>query len=230
MREEDPEKTVRPTVMPSGLLRLSTGELYRLPQIENVIGRKSERKKADIMLAGNPELSREHAVIYQYQGKFMIRDCGSLVGTTIGGKPVSQNTAVPLSDLTTITMAGEDFLFLTGNSLKTLCVRRKLCWIQSLESGEKKLLLENRVPLDRLHPLADGLLAKETVSRKHLLLEWSTNRYTARDLGSSNGSRVRDTALSGGESAALHPGDLFWVYDVGFSYSELDLKGDANKA
>lgn len=228
--EEDPDRTVRQKILPSALLRMGTGELFLLPLVENVIGRKTERKRADIMLDGNAELSREHAVIYQYLGKFLIRDCGSLTGTFVEESPVSQTRATELKDLTNIQMAGESFLFVTGKTLQTLKKRGKYCWIQSLESGVKKTLLEDRVPLDRQHPLSDGLLAKETVSRHHLLLEWKDGGYAVRDAGSTNGSRVGDTELvSSGEGVALRSDDRFWAYDVGFCYAELELKGDAIK-
>ena len=228
--EEDPDRTVRQKILPSALLRLGTGELFLLPQVENVIGRKTERKRADIMLDGNAELSREHAVIYQYLGKFLIRDCGSLTGTFVDDSPVSQTRATELKDMTNIQMAGESFLFVTGQTLQTLKKRGKYCWIQSLDSGVKKPLLEDRIPLDRQHPLSDGLLAKETVSRHHLVLEWKDGGYAVRDAGSTNGSRVGDTDLvPDGEGVALRSDDRFWAYDVGFCYAELALKGDAIK-
>lgn len=222
--EDDPEKTVRQAVLSAGVLRLKTGELFVLRQIENIIGRKSERKKADIMLNGNPELSREHAVIYQYQGKFLLRDCGSLLGTFVGGQRLEQDKAVPLSDMSLFSMAGEDFLFLTGSSLKTVRQLGILGILTSEQSGECRYLGGESLRLDRNHPWRDGLLAKNTISRNHAEIYFENGAFMIRDLGSANGSYVNASQLEGhGAGVRLKNGDRIWVHDLEYRFTELEL-------
>ena len=223
--EPDDERTVRQTVMPAAILRLATGELFRLPQVETVIGRRADRRKADIMLDGNAELSREHAVIYQYQGKFMIRDCGSLLGTFVGEKKVEQERAAELSDLCVFTMADERFLFLRGESLKAVQSLGKLAVLTSERSGEEKILLADALRLDRKHPWEDGLLAKDTISRNHAELYVENGEYMLRDIGSANGTYVNDRELERhGGGRKLCSGDRIGVHDLEYRFTVIELK------
>ena len=222
---DDPEKTVRQQVLPAVIVRLRTGELFPLRQIETVIGRKAERRKADIMLDGNPELSREHAVIYQYKNKFMLRDCGSLLGTSIDGVQLDQEHAHELPDGAVFRLADEDILFLTGKSAREAQNCRKLGILRSAESGEEKVLLSGVLPLDRLHPWKDGLLAKPSISRKHAELLAEDGGFLVRDLGSSNGTTLNGVDLAPpGKGFPLRSGDRLWVHDLEYRFSELELR------
>ena len=225
MPMEDPEKTVRQKVLPAVIIRLRTGELFPLRHIENVIGRKAERRKADIMLDGNEELSREHAVIYQYQNRFMIRDCGSLLGTFVNGEKISQDHACDLEDQTVFFIADEPFLFLSGETAKEAQRGKKLGILRSKESGEEKYLLSGTLMLDRLHPWKDGLLAKDTVSRKHAELYWESGSFLIKDTGSANGTWLNSLELEAhGKAVELNNGDRLWIYDIEYQFIELELK------
>ena len=223
--DEDDDRTVRQSVLPAAILRMKTGEFFRLQQVENVIGRRTDRRKADIMLDGNTELSREHAVIYQYQGKFMIRDCGSLLGTFIGETKVDQDHATELHDQTVFTMAGEPFLFLTGASMKAVQEQGSLGILKSEASGEEKILIGEALRLDRKHPWADGLLAKNTISRNHAVISFEDRHYMIRDIGSSNGTFVNGVQIEKESGVKeLHSGDVINIYDLAYRFTEIVLK------
>ena len=229
--EDDPEATVRQVVLPAAVLRVNTGELFRLQQVETIIGRRAERRKADIMLDGNDDLSRHHAVIYQYLGRFMLRDCESAHGTSIGDERVGSDKATDLPDLTVFTMAGEDFVFLLGESLKFVQMYGELGILRSVDTDEKRAIASQDLRLDRHHPWKQDLLrnkdpdGKYVISRNHALLWWEKNTYMIRDLGSSNGTFVNHRQIeTGGEGVKLSDGDKIGVYEVEFFFREVKLK------
>ena len=125
-QEFDDEKTVRQEPVPAGLIRLNTGEFFRLLHIENVIGRTTRHRQADVMIEGNSEISRQHATIFQYNNKFMLHDSGSMFGTFIGGTKIEAEQSIEITDMTVITLANESFLFICGKNLEKVTRLGKL--------------------------------------------------------------------------------------------------------
>ncbi len=221
--EDDLEKTVRQKVLPAGVFRLATGELFPLKQIETVLGRTSTRRKADIMFSGNDEISREHAAIYQYNGKYLIRDCGSVYGTFIEEKKLEQEETAEIRDGMVFRLAEESFLFLTGKSLKRIMEAGKIAFLRCRETGEQRIisLSDGAFRLDRKHPWNEGILAKDTVSKKHAEIFSEGESFFLRDLGSTNGTSLNGDPLEiNGEAKELRTGDKIGIFDVPFIYTE----------
>lgn len=224
-QEFDDEKTVRQEPVPAGLIRLNTGEFFRLLHIENVIGRTTRHRQADVMIEGNSEISRQHATIFQYNNKFMLHDSGSMFGTFIGGTKIEAEQSIEITDMTVITLANESFLFICGKNLEKITRLGKLYIIKSKLSGESKYLLGEEMLLDRKHPWESGLLADKHISRQHAELFYENGSYHIRDFGSSNGTFVNRVRIpADGNSETLKNGDSVFVYDLEFSFIELELK------
>ena len=229
VREEyDDEKTVRQEPVPAGLIRLNTGEFFQLLHLENVIGRTTRHKQADVMIDGNSEISRQHATIFQYKNKFMLHDNGSMFGTFIGDTKLEAEQSVELADMTVISLANEKFLFLCGKSLVTARNLGKLFVIRSRTSGESKILLGEQMLLDRYHSWNDGLLKDKRISRHHAELFFENGSYCVRDVGSGNGTFVNGERLidvnKGGKAITLKNGDSVFIYELEYSFTELELK------
>ena len=79
--------------------------------------------------------------------------------------------------------------------------------------------------LDRKHPWESGLLADKHISRQHAELFYENGSYHIRDFGSSNGTFVNRVRIpADGNSETLKNGDSVFVYDLEFSFIELELK------
>ncbi|MCY7359019.1 MAG: FHA domain-containing protein, partial [Rudanella sp.] len=106
----------------------TTAQTFPLREGRNVVGRWSENKPADVMIATqDPYMSRNHSVIevirlvngpYQY----LISDCGSTNGTFINANPDQRLSAydqVYLYDGDTIQMGRTKVVIKTGQSALT---------------------------------------------------------------------------------------------------------------
>ena len=212
----------------TALIRLSTGAVYRMDRRENIIGRKSERRRCTVALRGNPGISREHAVIFFYDGQLWIRDCGSLGGTFLEEEPVTESAAVPLRDCNRIRLTDEEFLFVQESSMAALKKMGRLCELQCVQSGLRKILLGEGLYLDRNHPWEDGLLRSEYVSRdkRQTELFYRDDCMWIKDLGSANGTWLNGNEV-GEKAQQLCDGAKLTIaiapYAVDFSYTELPL-------
>ena len=211
------------------ILRPRTGEGFATSRIETVIGRRSERRPADIMFDGNGEISREHAVIYRYGDRFLVRDSGSLSGTFVDGRRVGSERAEVIGSGSVLRLAREEMLFFCGPELESLRPGDRLCTLESLKSGETRLLA-GELRLDRRHEWNDGLLRQDTVSRNHAVVYRFGGRWTVADTGSSNGTFVNGAKLEKGPAShrgpgrVLNDGDVIGIYDLEFRFREYTIR------
>ena len=211
------------------ILRPRTGEGFATSRIETVIGRRSERRPADIMFDGNGEISREHAVIYRYGDRFLVRDSGSLSGTFVDGRRVGSDRAEVIGSGSVLRLAREEMLFFCGPELESLRPGDRVCTLESLKSGETRLLA-GELRLDRRHEWNNGLLRQDTVSRNHAVVYRFGGRWTVADTGSSNGTFVNGAKLEKGPAShrgpgrALNDGDVIGIYDLEFRFREYTIR------
>ncbi len=66
----------------------------------------------DIVIGGDPEISREHAVLLHRGGTFHLADRLSTNGTWVNGREVPANGSVPLRDRDRIRVGATELLFL----------------------------------------------------------------------------------------------------------------------
>ena len=91
------------------LRRNKTGEMYRLDQD---ICRIGKRENADFDLSDNPSVSRRHAVLVRRNGKWYLRDSGSLNRTFVNGKRLEFETDVEIHPGDRLRFADEQVMFI----------------------------------------------------------------------------------------------------------------------
>lgn len=213
---------------PAFLIRCRTGERFSLRQFENRIGRSASR--SDIVILGNPGISRCHAEISQYNGKFMIRDMGSSAGTLMSGTQIAEDTRADMKDFEVITLAKEDFLFFANRAAESVLGLGKLCLLQSVDSKEMKLLSDSQLLLDRKHRWRDGVLSDTHIRRENNTAIIRENEsYFVADIASKHGTFLNGRRLNPGERAQLKNGDILSVVQTKFEFIELQIKEEAHE-
>ncbi len=91
------------------LVRLKVGESMEIGKQGMSIGKSGT--KADIVIEGNPSVSRKHAQITWQRQKYYIRDLGSANGTFINGERIPANEDRGLVNGDLVKLADEEFEF-----------------------------------------------------------------------------------------------------------------------
>ena len=89
------------------IIDLHTGEVHSIDTQPFKIGKLPDN---DVVLAFNV-ISKHHAEIASYGGKYFIRDCGSLNGTFIDGFRLPKETDIELKNGQEFTLANKKFKF-----------------------------------------------------------------------------------------------------------------------
>lgn len=198
-----------------------------------VIGRLDE---CDIVLPSS-SVSRKHARIFIENDRCFIEDLGSANGVIVDGQRVIQRRDLGTASQIRI---GDFYLYLefkaTGQHgrqsvLNTLFIsnnsdHHKLVRVNDSFAGEEFSLSEIENTIGRTD---DNfiLLSDQSISRQHAKIVRDADRYTLVDLGSSNGTRLNDSAVKGNKQ--LKPGDVVEFGDVEFVFTEGDGQVDLSE-
>lgn len=179
-------------------------------------------------------VSRKHARIFVHNGRCYLEDLGSANGVIVDGQRV-----VGRRDLGTASQIriGDFYLFLefkrAGLSeeqrvLQTVFIPRdsdhhKLVRIHDSFAGEEFILSETENTIGRTDENFI-LLSDPSISRYHAKILREGDRYTAMDLGSSNGTSHNNKPLKG--PVSLVPDDLVKFGNVEFVFVDGDRKVD----
>ncbi|QDG54439.1 FHA domain-containing protein [Persicimonas caeni] len=193
-----------------------------------VIGRLDE---CDIVLPSS-SVSRKHARIFIENDRCFIEDLGSANGVIVDGQRVIQRRDLGTASQIRI---GDFYLYLefkaTGQHgrqsvLNTLFIsnnsdHHKLVRVNDSFAGEEFSLSEIENTIGRTD---DNfiLLSDQSISRQHAKIVRDADHYTLVDLGSSNGTRLNGSSVSG--SKRLKPGDVVEFGDVEFVFTEGDVQ------
>lgn len=79
------------------------GTAIRLMQSEISVGRSPD----SFVVISNSAVSRRHALLQFLQGKWFLKDCGSLNGTALNGQRLASQTLYELHDGDRITLSGK---------------------------------------------------------------------------------------------------------------------------
>ena len=71
--------------------------------------------------------------------------------------------------------------------------------------------------------LADHCLDRPAVSRLHLRVDRKEGVFIATDLNSTNGTAVNGYQLQANETVSIKTGDLIFLADIGFRFSENNI-------
>ena len=226
--DEDDEKTVVVKAKTGLVVRMETGEFFRIDQIETILGRSPA--SADLAFPDNRAIGRAHAEIIQFRDKYFLQDLGSANGTTLRGKELVTGEKNLLSDYEEFTLADENFLFLSGSMARELLADPVCPALRSTVTGEIRLLIGDELPLDRHHKWKGGVLADKRINREnHAALIPGYDGYAIKDINSTNGTFLNGRRLSHGETVQLKDHDQISVVETGFEYTLLKLRqGEKN--
>lgn len=232
---EDEDKTVaiikdspeEPTVTnipytPALLIRTKTGEVFSIKNEQTVIGRT--KSKVDVVVSGNKAVSGKHAVIRKVGNCFALYNLKPTNETVVDGRDLAHDECVDLNPGSEIFLADEQFFLVYGEVYDRVFDEQRLCLLQCRETGETRILAEDRIPLNRNHPWKNEILSDKRISRtRHAEIFWERGRLYLRDLGSKNGTFLNGKQLSPQETAELHDGDIVAVSETEFVFSEIRI-------
>ena len=209
---------------PAVLYRKSTGEIFSLERKQAVIGRG--QGQVDVLVLGNRQISRRHAEIFQHNGKLFIRDLDSTHGTLVDGEPVSSTRERELNDIALLSMGDEEFLAISGPVFAPLSREREIGLLQSVRTGEIRLIAGGRFYLDRSHTWPGDVLGSRRISRHNQteIIRTETG-FAVEDLNSPNGTFLNGKRISG-RAEKLSEGDRISAAEEEFIFSRIVLADD----
>lgn len=222
--DSDSEKTVmREKDRSARLIRLKTGEIYRIDRRENRVGRS--KRQVNVFIGDNPAFSRVHANIFQVGGIFRLQDAGSTYGTFFNGRRLAQEEVVALPERALLGFADEEFFFIVDSAESNFTDTAQICLLRSVETGELRLLENGILPLNRNSPWPGGALTDRRISRaQHAEIIAGDGAYKVRALQSANGTYLNGSCLAEGEERTLHDGDTIILGNAEkFVYSEITV-------
>lgn len=228
--ESDFDKTIRqkPIVIPTIaiIIRKNSGEIFRVKQQEISLGRDKDQVDFFVEDTGKV-IGRHHADISTRDGRFFLRDNDSTNGTFHAGVQL-QGDPVELSEFDEFCLAEEPFFFATGESMSNILtseVRGYLAMMTASDTGERRLLTDIILPLDRNHLWNNGVLKDKTVNREnHACVFLEKDEYYLQDINSTNGTFLNGDRLSHGEKRKLKDGDTILVAHTPFLFSVVSLQ------
>lgn len=124
--QQPPKPQNPPSVSIAWLERMDTGEHYELLDKSIRIGRDS--KRCQIVIRGNIEVGRFHALIEQENGRYYLTDQGSVNGTKVDGIRLEKGQRWLLTDRMQLRFARVSFLFREEQTSGTVPIHiRKRC-------------------------------------------------------------------------------------------------------
>ena len=216
------------TIIPAFLFRIKTGKFYSVKKSQNILGRS--KTDADLIIEGNPGISRKHAEIIREGYAFSLRQISEKNTTEVNGEALKWDQTVPLPECSELLLGSgpnkEQFLLVYGSACDCLFDEQKLCILKSKDTEEIKLLSEQVFPLDRHHQWGHGVLGDKQISReKHAVIERKSGRLYLRDIGSKAGTTCNGKRLEMNESVELHHGDTISIANTKFDYQEFTMTG-----
>ena len=91
------------------MIRTRSGEKIPIGETISRIGRESS---AEVLIEGNPAISRRHAVIGFLEGRFYFTDCGSTNHSYTDGRMIPPDTPLQIRSGSRIRLADEEFVFM----------------------------------------------------------------------------------------------------------------------
>lgn len=106
--EEDNKASNAPKAMPY-IVRVNTGERVMINKAVFKIGKAN--RGVDFTISGNGAVSRVHAIIYQREDGYYLKDNKTTNSTYVNGQKLAENQEVLLKNDSEIVLGDEDFIF-----------------------------------------------------------------------------------------------------------------------
>ena len=204
---------------PALLIRGKTGEVYFIHNEKTVIGRT--KGKADIVISGNSAISGSHVAILKRKSGYSLLNLKPTNETIVDSRELEAEEETVLNSGSEIVLAGDQLFIVYGNIYDQVFDEQKLCLLRSKETGEARIITEDRIALDRNHQWRSKVLGDTRISRAaHAEIYSEQGTRYLRDLKSKNGTYLNGNRLSPGEGTALNDGDTIAVVDTEFIYQE----------
>jgi pSer/pThr/pTyr-binding forkhead associated (FHA) protein len=165
------------------------------------------RRGTDCLVIDDPQLSRRHAVLWNQDGTWWIRDEGSLNGTFVNGEAIRE-TSLQAGALVnfggTIEFRLEMDSAPVGGKESSDLQSRLFCLGLEPVAGGRSVFLRRELTIVGRNATADIVLDEPRVSGIHARIERSHGRTSLLDSGSRNGTVVNGETV---RRAELKPGD-----------------------
>ena len=216
---EDEPTVANLSYNPALLIRAKTSEVYFIHNEKTVVGRT--KGKADIVISGNNTISGKHIAILKRKSGYSLLNLKPTNETIVDDRELEAEEEVILNSSSEIVLAGEQFLLLYGDVYDQVFDEQMLCLLSCKETGEVRIVAEDRIFLDRNHQWRNKVLGDTRISRAaHAEVYSERGTRYLRDLNSKNGTYLNGRRLSPGESTTLKDGDTIAVVDTEFMYQE----------
>ena len=153
-------------------------------------------------------VSPTHAIIRVSQGRFVLYDCGSAMGSLVNGE---QATGESLTFGTRITLGASEVLYTQGEGGQQIGVRGALVVTSGPSKGSSHAVGDWDVVIGRRPGEGGFALNDRSVSQRHALVQPTTQGCVLYDLASNNGTFLDGVPVRG---RPLYDGDILKMGDL----------------
>ena len=157
-------------------------------------------------------VSPTHAIIRVSQGRFVLYDCGSAMGSLVNGE---QATGESLTFGTRITLGASEVLYTQGEGGQQIGVRGALVVTSGPSKGSSHAVGDWDVVIGRRPGEGGFALNDRSVSQRHALVQPTTQGCVLYDLASNNGTFLDGVPVRG---RPLYDGDILKMGDLEFQF------------
>lgn len=207
------------------LLQPAQQRAYILRKPQTKIGRSPI--KCDVAVEGNESISKIHAEIIQYNGKYFLRDANSTNGTFVKGTQLDAGSQVELENPAVFYLNDERFILLTGMLARKWIGKKQITFLTREGSSVIRIVDADAVALNRNNPWSDGTFSQDFKVHRaaHALLKQEDDGIHLVDESPEpgNGTYLNNSRMSHGESRLLSSGDQIRLGDTTLEYYSITI-------
>lgn len=197
------------------LLHVRGKRAYTIRKPQTRLGRSPI--KCDVVLEGNDSISKLHAELLCYNGKFYLADAGSKNGTYLLDQQIRPGDQVQLTTPACFQLNNEPLILIAGDHARALTGAGYAALLTNADGTSALLLDQEIVRLNRNCKWYDGTLNDPKVHRAaHAQVRRYNNEYYLVDESPENGNDtiLNQYTLRHGEARRLSDGDRIQLGDT----------------
>lgn len=225
--DEAPTVIIRDT-KPAILLHVATLQSYVLTKPQIKLGRS--RHKCDVVLEGASSVSKEHAQILCYDGRYVLMDLGSANGTFLNGSKLEKDAQTELKGTSVFWLHDQVMVLITGEEADAVLSDKKLRLLLNSGSTAACTVSASQLALNRGRKWPDGTLSDPKVHRSaHArLVQYEGQTYLVDESPENgNGTFLNERRLLRGTARPLTSGDKLRLGDTVLQYISIQVQGDS---
>lgn len=206
------------------LLYINQGRGFPLRKPQTKIGRSPI--KSDIVIEGDPSVSKYHAEIIQYNQKCFLRDANSANGTRLNGHMLESGEQIQLQSNAVIRICEETFLLVIGDEARRHVGAGAVALLLNEEGSACRILEDDIMLLNRNNPWPDGTMSDTKIHRNaHARLERREDGVYLVDESPeiSNGTHLNGNRVARGSASLLTSGDRVRLGDTTLEFANITL-------